>query len=300
VLALLLVVRGLPPDREPSTGSRPGFDGAGTLLLALTLGAYALAVTLGRGRFGPVNVALVGFAALGAALFARVEARARSPLVRLASFRDPARTAGLAANALVSTVLMATLVVGPFYLSRALGLDPAGVGLVLSAGPLVAAVTGAPAGRLVDRFGAEGAGTGGLLGVAAGAVALSVIPERWGTLGYVGPIALMTASYALFQAANTTAFLRDAGADGRGVVSALLTLSRNLGLVTGASVLGAVFSAASGGGDPLAAPPEAVAAGARVTFAVAAALVAVALVVALGAGAAGRRRRTVGVAPVSG
>ena len=48
---------------------------------------------------------------------------------------------GMAMSALVSTVIMATLVVGPFYLSRALGLDAARVGLVLSVGPLVAALT---------------------------------------------------------------------------------------------------------------------------------------------------------------
>ena len=51
--------------------------------------------------------------------------------------------------------MMATLVVGPFYLSRALGLEPALVGLVLSVGPLVAALTGVPAGRIVDRLGAQ-------------------------------------------------------------------------------------------------------------------------------------------------
>ena len=63
----------------------------------------------------------------------------------------PVLSASLAMSALVSTVMMATLVVGPFYLSRALGLDAALVGLVLSVGPLVAALTGVPAGRIADR-----------------------------------------------------------------------------------------------------------------------------------------------------
>ena len=58
-------------------------------------------------------------------------------------------------SALVATVLMATLVVGPFYLSRALGLDAALVGIILSVGPLVVALTGVPAGRIVDRIGAQ-------------------------------------------------------------------------------------------------------------------------------------------------
>ena len=40
--------------------------------------------------------------------------------------------AGLATSALVSTVMMATLVVGPFHLAHALGLGAAAVGLVLT------------------------------------------------------------------------------------------------------------------------------------------------------------------------
>lgn len=57
-----------------------------------------------------------------------------------------APSASLAMSLLVSTVLMATLVVGPFYLSVALGLDAALVGAVLSVGPLVTASSGVPRG----------------------------------------------------------------------------------------------------------------------------------------------------------
>ncbi len=46
-------------------------------------------------------------------------------------FRDPLLSASLAMSALVATVVTTTLVVGPFYLSLALGLSAAMVGLVL-------------------------------------------------------------------------------------------------------------------------------------------------------------------------
>ncbi|POZ99303.1 MFS transporter, partial [Pseudomonas sp. MWU12-2312b] len=60
-----------------------------------------------------------------------------------------------------------------------------------------------------------------------------------------------------------------------------LNLSRNLGLITGASALGAVFVFASKAADITSASPEAVASGMRTTFATALALVVVALAVAL-------------------
>lgn len=67
---------------------------------------------------------------------------------------------------------MATLVVGPFYLSGILGLSLVQTGLVMSVGPAVSALAGAPAGRLVDRFGAAAVAFCGLSGLITGASAM--------------------------------------------------------------------------------------------------------------------------------
>jgi EmrB/QacA subfamily drug resistance transporter len=290
LLALLLAHRYLPVDRQRPKTDRAGFDNVGTLLLALMLAAYALAMTIGRGSFGPLNMALLLAAIFGAGLFVLAEARAASPLIRLAMFRDPILSASLAMSALVSTVMMATLVVGPFYLSRALGLDAVLVGLVLSVGPLVAALTGVPAGRIADRFGAQRMTIVGLIGIAAGSFILSMMPAISGISGYIAPIVVITVGYALFQTANNTAVMTDIRPDQRGVISGLLNLSRNLGLITGASVMGAVFALASATTDVTMAPPEAIAAGMRITFAVAAILIVVALAIAVGSRALATRR----------
>ena len=281
LLTLVLASRHLPVDRRVKNADRAKFDHVGTLLLALTLGAYALATTLGqRGRFGTLNLALLVGAGCGLGLFVLAEARAASPLVRLVMFRDSGLSASLAMNALVSTVMMATLVVGPFYLARGLGLEAVFVGLVLSVGPLVVALTGVPAGRIADRFGAGRTTIVGLLGMAAGCFVLSMLPSSLGIPGYVAPIAAITVSYALFQTANNTAVMADVAADQRGVISGLLNLSRNLGLITGASVMGAVFALASATTDIVTARPEAVARGMRMTFLVGAILIVSALAIA--------------------
>jgi len=289
LLTLVLAWRTLPADRPRPAADRARFDHAGTLLLALTLAAYALAMTIGRGGFGPLNGALLLAAVFGAGLFVLAEKRAASPLIRLAMFRDPALSASLAMNVLVATVMMATLVVGPFYLSRALGLDMAMVGLVVSVGPLVVALAGVPAGRMTDRFGAERMTVAGLIGMAAGSFMLAMMPAALGIPGYIAPLAVLTAGYALFQTANNTGVMMDIPDERRGVMSGMLNLSRNLGLVTGASVMGAAFALASGATDIATAQPEAVATGMRFTFAVAAVLMAGALAVAMGSRALAMR-----------
>ncbi len=275
-LTFLLAQRYLPADRQTPKAERGGFDPLGTLLLALTLGAYALAMTNGHG----LDMTLLLVSVVGVGLFVCVEARVASPLMRLTLFRDPLLSGGLVMSALVSTVMMATLVVGPFYLADGLGLDTARVGLVLSVGPFVAALTAAPAGRIADRFGAQRMTAVGLAGMAAGCLLLSVIPERFGIGGYIPPLVILTMGYALFQTANNTAVMSDSGAEQRGVISGMLNLSRNLGLITGACALAAVFAFASASSDISMAHPQAVASAMRVTFAVALALILAALAVA--------------------
>ena len=282
ILNFLLVHRYLPVHAQKAKIDRNGFDKLGTLLLGLTLAAYALAMTVGGGHFDRLNMVLLLAAVLGGGLFVLAEARVASPLIRLAAFRNAVLSASLAMNALVSTVMMATLVVGPFYLSRALGLDAALVGLVMSIGPIISALSGVPAGRIVDRLGAPFMVIVGLIGMAAGSFALSVLPATFGVAGYMAAIAVLTPGYQLFQAANNTAVMMDVHPDQRGVISGMLSLSRNLGLITGASFMGAVFAFASMTTDITTAHPEAVATGMRITFAVAGVLIVVALAIAVG------------------
>lgn len=249
LLALWLAWRYLPKGARPAARQEP-FDRAGTLLLGGALLCYSLAMTLGRGNFGALNLALM----LGALL------------------------AGLAASALVMTVMTATLVVGPFYLSRALGLSAAQVGLVMSAGPAVAILTGIPAGYLVDRFGSQRIAQFGLAAVAAGAALLSLL-SRAGVLGYVAPIALLTAGYALFQVANNTMLMKDLFPERRGLIAGMVNLARNLGAITGASAMGALFYLAS---QRVVGTAAAAAYGMRVTYGTAALLALAALLIAFG------------------
>ena len=188
---------------------------------------------------------------------------AGSPGTPWPMLRDPTLLGRLLPNLLVAAVVMATLVVGPFHLADAFGLDAARVGLAMSVGPVVAALAGTPAGRLVDHFGAPHMARAGLATLLAGCLGLGLAPETFGLAGYLVPLAVVTAGYALFQAGNQTAVMADAPGAQRGLVSGLLNLSRQLGFIAGTAALGAVFAAT----------------GLRATFAVAAVLAAVALAI---------------------
>jgi MFS family permease len=186
----------------------------------------------------------------------------------------------LIVNSLVAAVMMTTLVVGPFYLGLGLGLNDTLIGLVMSMGPAIAIFSGVPAGRAVDAWGARPVLGIGLVLLAAGALLLAALPEMVGVGGYVLAIVVLTPGYQLFQAANNTAALSDVPADRRGLVSGLLNLSRNIGLIVGASAMGAVFAVGVGTSDLADASALAIAGGMRLTFVLAGGMMGLAILVA--------------------
>jgi MFS family permease len=116
-----------------------------------------------------------------------------------------------------------------------------------------------------------------------------------GIWGYIAPLVVITAGYALFQVANNTSVMGNIRPEQRGVISGMLNLSRNLGLITGASVMGAVFAFGAGASNISAAHPEAVADGMRITFAVAAVLIMLAIILTLVGKVVSERAASMGV-----
>lgn len=249
-------------------------------LAVLPLGVLALVLLIGR-----LSVLVDGSPG------SRRKPSARGGTVAL--MRTLPFSAALVMNLLVATVMMSTLIVGPFVLTTGLGLSVAGVGYAMAVGPVVAAVSGVIAGRAVDRAGSARGTALGLGIMTLGMVALAVLPSLLGLSGYVLALVTLTPGYQLFLAANNTAALSVVGVRDRGAASGLLSLSRNLGLIAGASVMGAIYAAVAdwsvSGGMTVA---GASLSGMHVTFGVGACLVVVALAVA----AAGFPHRSPGAA----
>ncbi len=256
---------------------RSRFDAAGMVILTATVALYALGVTgIDRGADAGVTAALLGAAAAGVIVLVLVERRAAHPVLPLALLGDRIIGAGAVANLIVGAVMMTTLVVGPFYLSEALGLGSAAVGLVMAAGPVASILSGIVAGRLVDRLGTRRMITAGLAVMIAGAVILAWLPATIGLVGYLAGIVALAPGYQLFLAANNTQVMTAIAPERRGTASGLLGLSRNLGLITGTTAMGVLFAAAAGASVTTATPAELTTA-VTVTFVTAAAAVTAAL-----------------------
>lgn len=226
-------------------GSAMGLLGTASAIgttLGPSLGGFLLPVSGWTGIFfalAPIGLIAAGMASRSLPEDQIVAAR---PPVSLAVLRRTALLAGLTTNLLVASVMMTTLVAGPFYLRIALGLGTVATGLVMSVGPVISIFGGVLSGKAVDTWGTRRILTTGHILLVAGAFALAFLPQALGTAGYVAAITLLTPGYQLFQAANNTAVMSQAPKDHRGTISGVLNLSRNLGLVMGAWAMAGVFA----------------------------------------------------------
>lgn len=239
--SFVLCVRYVPHDLLPSGKTPRPFDWPGTVLLALSCLVYAVAIS-GQGpqlASGPLLLWL----ALGLLLvFLWSQHKRREPLIDLTFFRQPLRNTTLVAALTVDAIAMATLVIGPFYLTYALALSPWQVGMLMSVGPVASACSGYPSGKLVDLIGSARVMLFGLLLMAVGAGCFALLPSQFGVAGYVVALLVMTPGRQLFLTANNSYVLSSVAASGKGVAAGLLNLIKNLGLLTGASLLPAVFA----------------------------------------------------------
>lgn len=279
-IILVLAIRAIQAS-APIAKTSQTLDVSGALLLALVLFLYAL-MTSGQQNTMSQNLAVTIPATLLALIFfIIVEIRTPSPLVPLSVLRNTAISASLLTNWLISSVMMAMLVVGPLFLSFGLLLGEAQTGLVVAVGPVVAALAGVPAGRLTDQFGAKRILSTGLGAMTVALICMAYLPVHIGVTGYIVSLIMLTPCFQLFLTGNNTAIINAAPEDQRGIISGLMGLSRNLGFMTGASVMATIFISSLGQQDLVHATVSSVGSAFTVTLLTAAGLALISLIITL-------------------
>jgi len=293
--AVVLTPRVLPERRARSTAR---LDVAGAALA--TAGLAALVLTLAfvqaRGIAAPATLAALAAAVVLLAAFARVEARAADPLLGGALLRRPDVLEPNAVAAVLTATTTPPMFLCTLYAQQVLGLDPAAAGLLFPPFNL-AVVAGSFAGpRLAARVGGRRAMAGGLLTVAAGALALLVIaPGGSAPASLMGGFVLMGAGLGVASVASTSRGTAALAGSDQGLASGLLSTSAQVGTVLGLAVITSVAAARTAAVGP---GPAGQVAGYELGFVLAAGVAAAAAVtVGLRARSTARRERRRGADP---
>jgi MFS family permease len=157
-------------------------------------------------------------------------------MLDLALFRSAVFSGAVLSASLSYVAQFAVLFLLPFYL-RSRGLGPAEAGLVLTAQPLVMMLTVPLAGALSDRVGTRPLVVGGLAVLAAG-----LLGPATPLAAVVSGMAACGLGFGAFVDPNNSRLLGAAPPQRRGIASGVLAAARNVGMVLGVGLAGAVFT----------------------------------------------------------
>jgi len=241
-IAIVLAWRVIAPDHGAQARER--FDVVGAVLF--TAGLVALLVALNQGHaWGwtstPVLVLLAVAAGLLAA-FVRIERHRPSPMLDLSLFRDR-QFSGATVSALLNyACVFAVLFVLPFLLIQGRGLDTAHAGLILTAQPIVMAVVAPISGTLSDRIGSRAPAVTGMMTLAAGLAFLGSVVSRGSLAMIAAGLAVIGLGVGTFVSPNNNALMGAAPRHRQGIAAGVLATARNVGMVLGVGLAGAVFT----------------------------------------------------------
>ena len=240
-LGFWLTQRNIARDRP--AGRPPRFDVLGAALFFFGLLALLLALNQGHawGWVSAPTLGLVGLSAAALFAFVVVEHRRREPMLDLALFSRPVFSGAVFSASLSYVAQFAILFLLPFYL-RWRGLSPGEAGLVLTAQPLVMMLSAPFAGSLSDRLGTRGPIVLGLGLLTAGLVALSFVGPHTPIATVVAAMAVCGLGFGAFVAPNNSRLLGAAPPNRRGIASGVLAAARNVGMVMGVGLAGAIFT----------------------------------------------------------
>jgi len=234
-LVLIYIVAG--GIETPRVRARLDLGGAVILSLALVAGIGAVTVSGANGWTDPLVLGGLAISAVAFTAFWRFELRSATPLVDLRLFMDRAFSAANAVSLLTGYALATAIIGGPVFVNRVLFGSDAQASVALT-GLTLAIAGGALAGGVLT----------GLIGeriVTVAGVLLSAV-GLWFALGWgvgtdldrlVRDLALFGIGFGLTVSPRATAAVEAAGAGAYGVASAMLQITRTIGMSIGLALL---------------------------------------------------------------
>jgi MFS family permease len=214
----------------------------------------ALLLGLNQGsEWGWTSAPILGLIATAAVLliaFVYWELRNPSPMLDLRLFSSRVFSTSATSAILNYIALYTILFLLPFYLIQGRGLNPAQAGLVLTAQPLVMAIAAPISGTLSDRIGSRLPATLGMLILAAAMLMLAQIGPQTPWAYVAGGLALAGLGTGIFISPNSSALLGAAPRNRQGIASGLLATARNVGMVLGIGLAGAILTSTMTASDP--------------------------------------------------
>jgi MFS family permease len=177
-------------------------------------------------------------------LFLWRQLRIPKPLIRLQLLRSSTLSAGVIANGIAHSSMLASSLLIPFLIERGKGYSPTETQQLILVQQVSFIGMSLLGGWLYSRSGTPAIG---ILSIGAIATGLAVMGRAGADLPFVGlfpVVALLGAGLGVFTAVNNTSVMASVGADQRGFASGLVETTRQLGHSLGVSISSGVLQTA--------------------------------------------------------
>lgn len=235
--------RVLAPD--PPLGHDAGdFDAKGALLLAMAMSAFLMAVTH-LAQWGLTHPATLGLGVAFVAAMAGLildEIRNPHPIVSLELLRRRLFVLPVLSAMILFMGLFALIFLMPFFLLNPRGLSEMAAGHFMVTPFLFLFVFAPVAGFLYDRVGSRGLCTTGMALLATSFYLMSGLRADAPSWSLIWRLALAGIGIAIFTAPNNAAVMGAVPRRYMGVASGTVATVRNLGMVLGIAITGAIFN----------------------------------------------------------
>jgi len=241
IVGTIMALKVLHND-EKSKGQE--FDIPGALTLFASLIALLVALSDGQEKgWGSSFIILLFVSSLVFfIIFVQIEIRAKQPVLNLRHFRNrPFAAANI--SALISFMAMySVILLMPFLLQDELKYSPQKVGIVFMAVPLVMSVVSPLSGWLSDRTNSHVLSSVGIGIAALSILSLGNLNDNSSFAEVAFRLSLLGLGMGLFQPPNNSIIMGSLPKEQLGIAAGIMGTMRNMGMVIGVAVSGAVFS----------------------------------------------------------
>ena len=218
------------------------FDWQGAVLLAVLLGSLLMAITHAYdwGYFSVPILLLITSAALAAIILLYVETRVKHPILSRALFSIRLFSMPMISAVILFICLFTLVFLMPFYLIHPSGYPVNAVGGIMACIFVALFIVSPLSGALFDRIGSRLLCTMAMGIIACSLFSLALLPARASFIAIIWRLSLAGIGTAVFLPPNSAAAFSAVKPESRGVASATVAASRNLGMVMGVAIAGAI------------------------------------------------------------
>lgn len=244
LIALYLSMRFIPADKPEKITESFDLKGAAVFMAGLVMLLYGLNQGHALGWTSPIILAMLLAALILMTWFVFIELKQPYPMLDLRLFANSLFSSSAASAVLNYICVYSIMFLMPFYLIQGQGLSSSQAGLILTSMPIVMAMAAPISGTFSDRIGTRIPTVAGMAILSLGLVWLASLGPSSTPWEIAMRMALCGLGIGIFISPNNSALMGSAPRHRQGIAAGIMATARNVGMVLGIGLTGAIFTTA--------------------------------------------------------